>query len=150
MLGGTSLETQLRISADELPSAPLRAVLAWCREIVNSSTFNTRAPVPLSKGFLFFTELGTKVFALHWHPGCAAAVWRRRANESKPGSSAAFQSASFPGEVLGTFKCRGTISRKKRMTRDLSQTKKSGLQFGTSIRNYISGRVTSRQLSPFR
>src|SRR5580700_4524797 len=43
--------------------------------------------------------------------------------------------AYISGELLGRFKCRGTISRKKRMTRDLSQTKKSGLQFGTSIRN---------------
>jgi hypothetical protein len=103
----------------------------------NCQLFNFQHPRPNAsfQGVPFFSELGTKVFALHWHPGCAAGVWRRRAKRVETSSHAAFQSASISGELLGRFKCRGTISRKKRMTRDLSQTKKSGLQFGTSIRN---------------
>jgi hypothetical protein len=62
-------------------------------------------------------------------------------------SNAAFSSAQFSANSWWRVTCRGTISRKKRMSMEPFWTKRSGLRFATSIRNQMAGRVTSRQVS---
>ena len=103
-----------------------------------SSTLQLSTPVPeclFPMGFLVLNKLGTRVSPSILASQLRYEVWRRRTDESKAAIEWRFSIGFHSGELLGRFKCRGTINRKKRLTWESSQTEKSGLLFGTSIRS---------------